>query len=77
MNKLALTPIAYVRDSGAELEDDFWGGALSRIELIDALEERALDGIETFSHVEVSFVFDRVEDARIMRGARHPRNNPA
>jgi tRNA (Thr-GGU) A37 N-methylase len=59
------------------VEDDYWGGAESRLVLTDALEESALDGIEQFSHVEVLFVFDRVEDAKIVRGARHPRNNPA
>jgi tRNA (Thr-GGU) A37 N-methylase len=25
----------------------------------------------------VLFVFDRVDDTKVMRGARHPRNNPA
>jgi tRNA (Thr-GGU) A37 N-methylase len=77
MTKFELTPIAFVRDARSGVEDDYWGGAESRLVLTDALEESALDGIETFSHVEVLFVFDRVEDAKIVRGARHPRNNPA
>lgn len=72
-----LVPIAFVRGARREVEDDFWGGAESRLELTDAVEESALDGVDTFSHVEVLFVFDRVEDAKIVRGARHPRNNPA
>lgn len=75
--KLELIPIAYVRGARSDVEDDFWGGAESRIVLTDAVEESALEGVESFSHVEVLFVFDRVEDARIVRGARHPRNNPA
>ena len=77
MPKLELTPIAFVRGARSDVEDDFWGGAESRLVLTDAVEESALDGIEQFSHVEVLFVFDRVEDAKIVRGARHPRNNTA
>jgi tRNA (Thr-GGU) A37 N-methylase len=75
--RFELIPIAHVRGARAEVEDDFWGGAESRLVLTDAVEESALDGIETFSHVEVLFVFDRLPDAKIVRGARHPRNDPA
>jgi tRNA (Thr-GGU) A37 N-methylase len=77
MTQVELTPIAVVRGARSGVEDDYWGGAESRLVLTDAVEESALDGIEQFSHVEVLFVFDRVEDAKIVRGARHPRNNPA
>jgi tRNA (Thr-GGU) A37 N-methylase len=77
MSRFELTPIGYVRGARADVEDDYWGGAESRIVLTDAVDESALEGIDTFSHVEVLFVFDRVEDARIVRGARHPRNNAA
>lgn len=74
---LELTPIAHVRGARADVEDDHWGGAESRIVLTDAVEESALEGIEMFSHAEILFVFDRVPDAKIIRSARHPRNNPA
>jgi tRNA (Thr-GGU) A37 N-methylase len=77
MSRFELTPIGYVRGARTDVEDDNWGGAESRIVLTDAVDESALEGIDTFSHVEVLFVFDRVEDARIVRGARHPRNNAA
>jgi tRNA (Thr-GGU) A37 N-methylase len=77
MQRFELVPIAQVRGAREDVEDDFWGGAESRLELTDVVEESALEGIEAFSHVEVIFVFDRVEDAKIVRGARHPRNNPA
>jgi tRNA (Thr-GGU) A37 N-methylase len=77
MSTFELTPIAHVRGARAGAEDDFWGDAESRIVLTDAVEESALEGIETFSHAEIVFVFDRVEDAKIVRGARHPRNNQA
>jgi tRNA (Thr-GGU) A37 N-methylase len=32
-------------------------------------------GIEAFSHVEILFLFDRVEPESVVSGARHPRNN--
>jgi tRNA (Thr-GGU) A37 N-methylase len=36
----------------------------------------ALRGLMDFSQVEVLFVFDQVDPARVVTGARHPRNNP-
>jgi tRNA (Thr-GGU) A37 N-methylase len=75
--KFELVPIAFVRGARADVEDDFWGGAESSIVLTDAVEESALEGVDSFSHVEVLFVFDRVEEAKIIRGARHPRNDKA
>jgi len=77
MPTFELTPIAFVRDARSDVEDDYWGGAESRLVLTDAVEESALDGVDAFSHVEVLFVFDRVEAAKIVRGARHPRSNQA
>jgi tRNA-Thr(GGU) m(6)t(6)A37 methyltransferase TsaA len=49
---------------------------ISVIELLDPLKEEALEHIEDFSHVEVIFIFDRVDEQDIETGARHPRNNP-
>lgn len=56
-------------------EDDFWGGEEACIELDDRFDAEALQGLEDFSHAEVLFVFDRVDPAKIVSGARHPRNN--
>lgn len=69
-------PIGYVRATRDEAIDDYWGGAESCIVLDEHYPEDALDGIESFSHVEVLFLFDRVDPAKIVIGARHPRNNP-
>jgi len=71
-----MTPIGTVHAARSEAEDDFWGGTQARITLDDGVDADALDGIESFSHAEIVFVFDRVPDAKIVRGARHPRNNP-
>jgi tRNA (adenine37-N6)-methyltransferase len=73
---IAMTAIGHVRDARAEAVDDNWGNAKSRIVLNETVELEALDGIEQFSHVEILYLFDRVPDDKIQRGARHPRNNP-
>ncbi len=74
---IQLEPIGYVRGGRAEPRDDGWGDVTARIELTDAFAPECLDGLEEFSHAEVIFHFDRVTEARIERGARHPRGNPA
>jgi len=72
-----VNPIGYVQTVRVASEDDFWGGMESRITLTDAVESKALVGIEDFSHAEIIYVFDRVPPEKVVTGARHPRNNPA
>src|SRR5205809_5702613 len=72
-----MTPIARVRSSRVEPIDDDWDSVTASIELDDAFDESALEGIETFSHAEILFHFDRIPDDAVERGTRHPRNNPA
>ena len=74
---ITLEPIATVRNARPELGDDGWGEVESRIELSEGMPTEALDGVDAFSHVEVIFHFDQVPEAKIVRGARHPRNNAA
>jgi len=69
-------PIAYVRNNRRSLDDDYWGGLESVIELVDAMDPDALLGLEQFSHAEVIYYFHLVEDPRITLGARRPRGNP-
>jgi len=72
-----IVPIARVANARTALTDDGWGPVTSTIRLADGMPDEALDGIETFSHAEVLFVFDRVREADVVRGARHPRGNQA
>jgi len=65
-----------VQPSRKTAEDDYWGGDEARIVLDERVGEDALRGIEDFSHAEIIFCFDRVEEAKILTGARYPRNNP-
>ena len=73
--RIEVTPIAWVHAARREAEDDYWGGVEACIELDAALPEDALAGIDAFSHVEVLFFFHTVPTAKIVSGARHPRNN--
>jgi len=68
-------PIAYVRNTRTEIEDDQWGSIVSEIELVDDLNTSSLEGIDEFSHLEIIFYFDKVVDDKIQYEARHPRNN--
>ena len=73
----AMQPVAHVRSPRRTLDDDAWGAVRARIELADGFESEALDGLEAFSHAEIVFLFDQVAEPSVVRGARHPRGNPA
>lgn len=71
---IELKPIGVVRSPISEPLDDVWGGVVSRIELDGArFTTDALLGLPEYSHVEVVFFFDRIPEAAIEYGARHPR----
>ena len=73
---IAIRPIGHVRSTRAATGDDGWDAEQASIELDDAFEPEALAGLEAFSHAEIFFVFDRVAEDAVERGARHPRGNP-
>jgi tRNA-Thr(GGU) m(6)t(6)A37 methyltransferase TsaA len=78
MRAVTMTPIGTVRSTRAVAEDDDWDSVASSIELdAEQFTAEALAGLDTFSHVEVVYLFDRVDVAKIERGARHPRSNAA
>jgi tRNA-Thr(GGU) m(6)t(6)A37 methyltransferase TsaA len=78
MLTVAMTPIGTVRSTRTATEDDDWDSVLSSIAL-DAAQftTEALAGLDTFSHIEVVYLFDRVDPAKVEKSARHPRNNTA
>ncbi len=71
-----LQPIGIVHNERQVLTDDHWGDVISTIELLPPLTDESLEGLETFSHVEVLYFFDRVSEEKIENASRHPRNNP-
>ena len=69
-----IRPIGHVRGGRTEPIDDEWGSVTATSELDRArFTTDVVAGLDAFSHVEVVYVFDRVDEADIELGARHPR----
>jgi tRNA-Thr(GGU) m(6)t(6)A37 methyltransferase TsaA len=76
MAELEVRPIGVVRSDRDAAIDDDWDAVGARIELdLEVVDLDATDGLADFSHVEVLFVFDRVDPAAVCTGSRHPRGN--
>lgn len=74
----SLRPIGFVRASRAEAIDDNWDAESCVIELDETIcPASALQGLDAFSHAEIIFLFDRVDEAKITYETRRPRGNPA
>jgi tRNA-Thr(GGU) m(6)t(6)A37 methyltransferase TsaA len=76
-NSITLTPIGYVKNSRSGMQDDYWGDVISEIIIAEDLPEECLDGIETFSHLEIIYHFDKANPNDVVNGASHPRGNKA
>jgi tRNA-Thr(GGU) m(6)t(6)A37 methyltransferase TsaA len=69
-----MIPVGHVSGGRSEAIDDDWGASRAVIELDPArYDDTALAGLDAFSHAEVIFVFNQVDEAKIVSGARHPR----
>ena len=74
MGEVAVTVIGRVVGGREAAIDDDWDRVHSHIELDPSVvEPEATLGLEDFSHVEVTFVFDRIRPEDVCTGARHPR----
>ncbi len=76
MESISLKTIATVSNNRKDIRDDDWGAIISEITLHEDYSEALFEGLETFSHVEVIFVFHRYDVDRHIPATRHPRNNP-
>ncbi len=73
----SITAIGHVVSSRKEPLDDHWDKESTHIVLdTNVVGEDAAVGLDTFSHVEVIYLFHKVPDEKIVTGARRPRNNP-
>lgn len=72
--QISIKPVGWVRCNRREPIDDDWDTVASTIEL-DAAQfgADALRGLETFSYVEILYLFDQVDPGAVETGARHPR----
>ncbi|MBI4883646.1 MAG: SAM-dependent methyltransferase [Actinobacteria bacterium] len=78
MSSFTIQPIGFVRSSRDAAIDDDWDAVTALIELdAEQLQPDATQGLADFSHIEVVFLFDRVDAAAVCRGSRHPRGNTA
>ena len=74
---IEMVPIGTVHNERTEATDDDWDRVNSVIQLDSTvLDDDATAGLRGFSHVEVVFVFDRVNEGGVVRGSRVPRGNP-
>ena len=72
--EFTMRAVGRVQGGRNEAIDDNWGASRARIALDPAqFDETALAGLDGFSHAEIVYVFDRVSDDEIVKGARHPR----
>jgi len=71
---VTLEPIGRVVGGRGQPVDDDWDRETATIRL-EGFEAEALAGLDGFSHVEVVYLFDRVDPEAVERGARHPRGN--
>ena len=75
MSELTMRPIGAVRSTRSTAQDDDWDAVAASIELDAAvLDSSATLGLDTFSHIEVVYVFHLVDESNACRGARHPRS---
>lgn len=74
---ITVEPVAEVVGGRKEPTDDNWGGtrAILRINS-ERFAERALAGLDDFSHLEVVFFFHLSDQTDLNLGARRPRDNP-
>ena len=73
---IVMRAIGHVRGGRAEPIDDAWDAVTAQIALDPA--QFGLDAaaaLDSFSHIEVIFHFDKAPADRVNTGARHPRGN--
>jgi tRNA (adenine37-N6)-methyltransferase len=72
--QFVLTAIGHIQSGRSHLEDDGWGETQS-VFVLDThiLPENCLDGLEEFSHIEVVFLFHKVDPDKVHIGKRRPR----
>ncbi len=73
---ITLTPIGIVEGGRIDPVDDDWAAEEAVIQLDETqFNGEALMGLDTFSHAEIVFHFNKVPADKITKDARHPRGN--
>jgi tRNA-Thr(GGU) m(6)t(6)A37 methyltransferase TsaA len=72
--EIKISPVAFVKNTRQEPDDDNWGDIISEIILADDIPAEALSNITGFSHLEIIYYFDKVKPGAIVYSG-HPRGN--
>jgi tRNA-Thr(GGU) m(6)t(6)A37 methyltransferase TsaA len=71
---IELEPIGFVHGGRVEPDDDHWDSDVCEIRLDpQRFAAESLLGLDAFSHIDVVFQFDRVDEADVVLTARRPR----
>jgi tRNA-Thr(GGU) m(6)t(6)A37 methyltransferase TsaA len=73
--EIILRPIATVKNLRTTTVDDFWEEVISEIILADHVPTDAFERISDFSHLEIIYFFNKVNNREIVFSGR-PRGNP-
>ena len=73
---IAMRAIGHVRGGRSEPIDDAWDLVTAQIDLDPSqFKPDAAAALDSFSHIEVIFHFDKAPADKVNTGARHPRGN--
>jgi tRNA (Thr-GGU) A37 N-methylase len=72
--EFSVRAIGVVRNDRVDVQNtDNWAEVISTITVDESFGDKALHGLADFSHVEVLFVFDQLEERPDYREPLHPR----
>ncbi|MFE3454080.1 SAM-dependent methyltransferase [Nonomuraea sp. NPDC059194] len=75
---VTLRPIGHVAGGRSEMYEDDWHDVRAVLRLDgQAFTASAVLGLENFSHLEVVFLFDRIDPSTVSGQPRPPRGNPS
>lgn len=76
-DQFTLKPIGSVVSTRSHANDDDWDSETTWIDLdTTVVGPTAVVGLNSFSHIEVIYLFDQVTQEMIITGSRRPRGNP-
>ena len=75
-DSVTLRPIGHVVGGRTDMYEDNWHDVRAVIRIDESLTTSAVLGLKDFSHLEVVFLFDRIDPATVNSLPRPPRGNP-
>lgn len=74
--KIEIEQIGIINNERKVIEDDFWANVNSTI-TIDSQKfgDDCLNELSTFSHLEIIYFMNKLQNEEVYTGSRHPRNN--